>query len=309
MTTLLANITGHFGISSPVPFLDVSAHQDTKMFVDPRAVRLQHTPLPFVAEANRCTETFFDEISRCITSPSPIDNRRALRLLQQFKEPKETRLGLARNGIQGHGGSSEVGRWIWETLSTDANALLRVAVLKWIEDLPLFVEGVANDITSDLTTRIIFGPLADFTEEMVAAYPQFSAGAHRIIRSAHQVWNPARLEWEMRTVELPSVDGVPLLLVPKNWARSTLLMSATRYYETEMLTYVQRQGAPRDARGRLLLTPKYKLKESGDYPRGRETIIRITTEAANRGHNPLAKFRNFVDDRYSPMELFPLNQK
>lgn len=300
-----ATITTHFGIAEPVPFVDVNAYTDTRLFVDPRAVRLQGAPSPFVDEANWCTKTFFDEIRRCITSSSSSENQRALSLLQQFKEPKQTRLGLAKNGIEGHGGSAVVGRWIWETLSNDANALLHVAVLKWVEDLPLFVEGVGNDITSDLTTRIIYGPLADFTGKMVASYPQLRAGNHKIVSSTHQVWNPVELEWETRSIELPSVDGVPLLLVPKNWVRGTLLMSATRYYETEMLSYVQRSGAPRDARGKLILTPKYKLKESGQYPRGRDTIIRVTTEAARNGDDPLANFRTFVDDRFSPLELFP----
>lgn len=295
-------VTEYFGIRAKVPFVDANAHIDTRLFVDPRAIRIEKTPTPYSAEANRCTQTFFDEIARCIKSSSKADNHRALALLQQFKEPKQTRLGMAKNGINGHGGSEKVGRWIWETLSTDAIALLRVAVLKWIEDVPVFVEGVGNDITSDLTTRIIFSPLAEFTSDMVATYPEFTAGTHKMIKAEHQVWNPLALQWELSNIDLPSIDGVPLLLVPKNWARPNLLMTATRYYETEMLTYVQKKDAPRDDKGNLILTPKDRIKENGDYPRGRKTITRVTKEAITHGADPLADFRRFVGERYKPVE-------
>ena len=89
-------------------------------------------------------------------------------LLQHFEEPRETRLGYAAAGFSGHGGAAEVGTWIWEALTTELEALLRVGILTQIEDLPLFVEGLAEDITSDLTTRIIFEPLSKFTASMVA---------------------------------------------------------------------------------------------------------------------------------------------
>ncbi|NKT56398.1 hypothetical protein GS896_27955 [Rhodococcus hoagii] len=42
-----------------------------------------------------------------------------------------------------------------------------------------------------------------------------------------------------KSFELPVVDGKPLLLVPSSWARPSLLMSATRYYETKVLDYAQ----------------------------------------------------------------------
>lgn len=295
------SITEHFKISAPVPFIDVNAHTDTRLFVDPRAIRIEKNPSPYNADANQCTRTFFDTVTNYIKSSSSADNYRALELLQHFREPKQTRLGLAKSGINGHGGSEEVGQWIWETLSTNANALLRIGTLKWIEDIPLFVDGVGDDITSDLTTRIIFKPLAEFTSAMVAKYPEFRAAPHKMIKSDHQIWNPQSCTWDEGTFELPSVNEVPLLLVPKNWVRPSLLMTATRYYETQMLTYVQRKDASVDAKGKLLLTSKDRIIESGKYPRGRKTITDVTTDAViNHGADPLADFRYFVDSRYEP---------
>jgi hypothetical protein len=87
-------------------------------------------------------------------------------------------------------GAEDVGAAIWDALSTDAEALVRVGVLTQVEDLPIFVDGVAEDITSDLTTRIVFQPLADFTAEMIARFPRFSSGGHSTEVVPRQVWDP-----------------------------------------------------------------------------------------------------------------------
>lgn len=295
------SITVHYGITGPVPFLDVNVRRDSPLFVDPRVIRLQKTPQPFAAQANRCTETFFDEITRCIRSERAADHRRGLELLQRFPEPKETRLGLAKNGIEGHGGARLVGQWIWGTLNNDAEALLRVGVLKLLEDLPIFVEGVGNDITSDLTTRLVFQPLADFTAQMLAAYPELTAGGHRTTRVHRQVWDPANLEWTERAVELPVAAGKPLLLVPREWVSRNLLMSAGRYYDTAMLDFIQMEEAVHDSRGKLLTTPKDRLKERPELPRGRGTILRVTHDALTKGDDLLDNFRQFVDARHQPL--------
>lgn len=85
---------------------------------------------------------------------------KALGMLQRFNEASETRLGMAEVGFRGHGAAEDIGERIWTALTTDLDALLEVGILKRLEHLPLFVEGVGKDLTSDVTTRIIFDSLA-----------------------------------------------------------------------------------------------------------------------------------------------------
>ncbi|BCN66521.1 hypothetical protein RE9431_49760 (plasmid) [Prescottella equi] len=298
----MAPITDYYGIPGPVPFLDVDIDVDNRMFVDPHAIRLHQAPEPFATLANDCTETFFREITRCALSSRPSDHRRGLELLQRFVEPWETRLGLATNSFSGHGGAEDVGAWIWNALNTDMEALLRVGVLRQIEDLPLFVEGIDRDITSDITTRIIFEPLAEFTSEMVDRYPQFRAAGHRIETFHRQVWDPQDREWTRKPLQLPVAGGKPLVLVPHNWARSTLLMSAGRYYETSVLTYAQLEQAVVSSAGKLLTTPKDILKAQPGLARGRTTNLTVTHRAHAKDEDLLAQFRSFVRARWTPPE-------
>lgn len=292
----MASITNHYGITSPVPFEDLDVARDNRIFVDPHAIRLSKGPAPFVTDAVAALDTFFDTVSRDAMSSTVSDHRHGLDLLQHFEEPWETRMGMARSGFSGHGGSVDVGSWIWSALRTDLSALLRIGILKHLEELPLFVNGIDRDITSDITTRIAFAPLADFTASMVSAYPEFTAHGHSTRSVERQVWNSTGMKWETKRVELPLVSNKPLLLVPKGWARPRLLMSAGRYYETQVLSFAQFEQAT-FVSGKVLKTPKDRLRQQSALARGRNTNTVVTLRAEENGHDILAQFRRFVDER------------
>lgn len=292
----MASITTRYGITSPVPFEDLDVARDNRIFVDPHAIRLSEGPAPFVTDAVAALDTFFDTVSRDAMSNSVSDHRHGRDVLQHFEEPWETRMGMARNGFSGHGGSFDVGSWIWDALRTDLSALLRVGVLKHLEELPLFVNGIDRDITSDITTRIAFAPLAEFTASMVSAYSQFTEHGHATRSVERQVWDSTGMKWESKYVELPIVNDKPLLLVPKGWARPRLLMSAGRYYETQVLSFAQLEQAT-FVKGKILKTPKDRLREQSALARGRNTNTVVTLRAEDTGHDILAQFRRFVDER------------
>lgn len=298
----MPTISRYYGLSGTLEFLDVDVATDNRLFIDPHAVRIERGPSPFGRQARACMTSFFDDVLTCIVQS---EAGRGLDLLQHFNEPKETRLGLSREGIDGHGGDDEIGTRIWHALSTDLEALIRIGVLKWIEDVPVFVEGVDRDITSDLTTRIIFEPLAKFTQAMLQKYPQFTRGTHEVRAFQRQIWKSsgAQPNWVRKSLDLPVAAERPLLLVPKYWARPRLLMSAGRYYGTSLLSYVQEQRAVRDRRtGKLILEPKRILKEREEFARGQNTILRVTKQAKVKRQDLLSRFRDFVDERYERLD-------
>lgn len=295
----MASITAHYGISDPVPFLDVDIATDNRMFVDPHVVRLHGASDKFAMQANECTKSFFEEVLQCVLT---FNEPRGLWLLQHFPEPWETRLGLAERGFSGRGGAEDVGSWIWRALNTDINALIHVGLLQQIEDLPLFIEGIDRDITSDITTRIIFEPLAKFTAHMVDTYPQFAAAGHRLDTFKCHAWDLAKRDWATKSFQLPVADGKPLLLVPAGWTRPTLLMSATRYYETSVLSYAQLERAVKLSTGKLVKTPKEKLMTEPGLGRGRVTNLDVTHRAHANNDDLIAQFKQFVDMKWTPPE-------
>lgn len=294
----MTTVTQYFGITSKVPFLDVNVLDDNGLFVDPFAIRMGLGPKRFATQANWATETFFDEVTRCAVSTSTADRAHGLALLQRFTEPKETRLGLSAAGFDGHGGAESVGANIWDVLTTNADALVRVGILKRIEDMPLFVEGVGNDITSDLTTRVIYLPLVAFTKAMMTKFPQLT-GRTGVVTFTRQTWNTKQLAWDETDVDLPTVNGRPLLLVPRPWARHDLLLNAGRFYDTSLLSHVQLQRATRTKDGKLLTTPKDRLRHEDGLGRSYETIVTQVEAAYSRDNSDLvAEFKQFATERY-----------
>ncbi|WP_458686363.1 hypothetical protein [Nocardia tengchongensis] len=295
----MSKITEYFGISDPVPFVDVTVETDNRMFVDPRRIRLASDPQPHAAAARFCLDTFFKEVAGCVLSSSVSEHRRGLDLLQHFGEPRETRLGMSRAGIDGHGGADLIGASIWETLSgPSVEPLLRVGIMREVEAVPLFVEGIDKDITSDLTTRIVFNPLVDFTAEMVATFPQFKARSGGMTTVLRQVWDPSRRQWAEKAVQLPVAADRPLVLVPAEWTGSTLLMSSPRYHNTAILTWAQlKQAVERD--GKLLKTPKHELRRQAGLARGRATDISLTLRAYEEEEQDLlGRFSAWVDSKW-----------
>lgn len=293
----MPTVRKHYNIDGPTPFVDVEILTDNQLYLDPHAIRLAKAPQPFADDAVKCSDTFCHEVTECVISGTPASRWRGEDLLQHFSEPSETRLGMAASGFQGHGGSDGIGSLVWQTLISDVEFLVRMGVLRQIEDLPLFVKGVDRDITSDVTTRIVYHPLARFTEAMIDAFPHFTAGANTVETFAKQVWDPVAREWTTANVLLPVAHGKPILLVPNGWARPTLLLNARRYYETSVLTFAQLEQAVRSSKGELLTTPKRLLKKQVGLSPGRATSIRVTQRAFENEQDLLAHFKSYVASR------------
>lgn len=293
----MPTITTYYGITDPVPFIDVEVSADNRLYVDPHAIRLRGEPESFADQAVECLDSFTDEVTASVLSPAPAMTARGKQLLQRFIEPWETRLGMSSSGFRGHGGADDVGDWIWDALTGNIEALVHVGILKHVEDLPLFVEGIDRDITSDITTRLIFNPLANFTEAMLAAYPQFTADGQETVDCRRQVWSPANRDWADVEMTLPVANGEPLMLVPKGWARRNLLMTSRRYYETSVLSYAQLEQAVRMSDGKLLTMAKGVLKKQPELARGRSTNTQVTLRALDNDADLLATFKAFVASR------------
>lgn len=291
----MAHISAHYGLSGALPFEDVELTQDNFRFLDPHRIRMCRGTDPHARDAIALIDSFFDDAVASITGTSHAARARTQCTFEKFTEPWQTRLGMSRHGFYGHGGADGTGRSIYAELSTNARALLEIGHLKRLEHLGLFVEDIGNDITSDITTRIIFSVLAAFTEEMMLRFPSLSSKG--VITGQHQVWDPTARTWMDRSFTLPAPDGKALLLVPRAWTGSSLLMTATRFYETTMLSYAQQEQTVPLPNGKLAHPPKWSLKKQDNLRRGRQTHIQVALRAYEAGANVVEMFETFVDEK------------
>lgn len=294
----MVTLTSHYGINGDVPFINITLGRDTPLFIDPCRIRLSGTPAPFTADAVQCVETFFGTISAAVLSNDPGQRQHAEALLGRFKEPRETHLGYARNSINGHGGAENIGAGIWLAMNNNIKALFTLGILKHLEDLSIYVEDVAEDRTSDITARIIFGVLADFTTAMLQKYPEFTDNGNTTVDVNRQVWDPVNCQWGSRAMTLPCVNGNPIMLVPTEWAGKNILMSSGRFFDKTLLDFVKDERAFVLPDGSRHTPPKKTLMQQKNPARGRDTNIAVTLRAYDGGINLVKRHRIWVAERY-----------
>lgn len=279
-------LSQHYRIGGALPFVDVDTHDDTRLFLDPERLLLTG-PRDSQHAAAHCLSTFLSAVSHAVITRDPAGPE----LLKRFHEPRETHLGMARTGLHGKGTAAEMGQRLWDLMSTDLALLFRIGVIRQLGDLPALMPGIADDLTSDITTRIVFTPLARFTTEMIEQYPQIGASTKSVER---QVWDPARLMWRQQPMTLPTVDGEPLILVPRDWVRSTLMSSTSRYHWNAVLGYAQELRTTVADDGKLIRPPKDDLKRLSPYTRSAMTNRRVTMEAHDAGRDLLDEFHAYI---------------
>ena len=183
-TTDMTTVTEHYGISGEVPFLDVHVDRDNLVFLDPSAIRNDHSPRGRAAYGQ--LRTLFTEVVTAARSNDAADHARGRELLRHMHEPNETRMGMSQGGAHGKGFGNELSDNFWDELR--ANPACQNAVLERLEDTRVFLGHVGDDRISDMTTRIIFNVLAEFTQEMMDMYP-----ALRALSLIH-IFPPAQIE-------------------------------------------------------------------------------------------------------------------
>ncbi|WP_216917160.1 hypothetical protein [Nocardia noduli] len=147
--------------------------------------------------------------------------------------------------------------------------------------------------------RVVFEALANFTNHMLDCYPQFSTLGHHTEMVPCQAWDVTTRDWAVKPFRLPIAGVKPLLLVPTGWVRPNLLMSATRYYETSVLDYIQMERSHISPDGKVLKTPKDRLMKEPGIGRGRRTNRATTHRAHENNQDLLMMFKQFVDMKWT----------
>jgi len=292
----MRTVTNYYGITGRVPFLNVDVDNDNELFVDLSAIRLERGPEPYRELALNAAGTFLEEIVDGILDGSPPRLERAHRMLLAFREPWQTRLGFTSVGSFGRGGAEWTGDELFRALTEDAEALTVVGILQRLDQIPIFVEGIGPDITSDITTRVIMESLVQFTQAMMREYPQLTRGSRRV---RLRMWDATLRRWVDRLVELPAPDGQALVLVPEMWTRANPLIRPSRFHGIAALGYVQDREAAYDRRQRRWIkTPKWVLKQRDDLSEIRLANLRVTLLALAEGQDLLEAFDRYLAEWY-----------
>jgi hypothetical protein len=218
----------NLGLTQPeLDFVDVDVVDDTRLYLDPRA--LLDLNSEWADHAIALVQGFFQDVLQAIGQH---DANRGRALLSQLREPNETHLGLSRGRSKGRGLGWESATDVYDAMSQSQAA--QSGLLEDLEDAVLVIPGIDKDIVSDITTNLIRGPLITFTQETCGYY-----GIPMQQVDSGPLWNPQRHAWEHGFVDMPVTAGGKLLLVPKEIVRRRMNYDGQEYFNHYVLTYLQ----------------------------------------------------------------------
>lgn len=291
----MSTITKYFNFDdddNDIPFVNVRVDTDTQLYLDPYMFEICAYAGQYAREAKACLEDFMSTILQAVVSDFLDEQSHGKSILQNFNEPREIRLGESKNGYNGKGSGEHFCGEIWEALTTDLRFFIDVGILRRLSVLPIYIKNFDRDRMSDMTAGIIRGVLADFTEEMIRKFPQFSAGDHSLVRHTLQVWDRDRHQWANREVELPQADGYPLLLIPKEWVSPRVELRSSRFYDVTVRGHLQDElSAINPKAGKVA-----KKRISNPYSSKIKANRMVTLRAYEMGINLLEEFIRWASD-------------
>lgn len=254
-------------------FVDVDIRKDARVFIDPRALRL--LPTDWGQNCVSLIQSYFTEVLKALKTK---DDKKGVYLLGSLREPNETHLGLSKGKSRGRALGPVSASKMWRALKKSQAAAS--GLLEDLEDTILLIEGISNDIISDISTNIIRGPLIEYTQ---SACVKYGIPLVKDVESG-PIWDPVNKEWGNGYVDLPVTSEGKLILVPKVIVRRKLEYDDEEYFRHYILTYlVQEEIKANTALVHLLKSGKkrgtprvYKKDILKKYGHGKTLAIETT---------------------------------
>lgn len=207
-------------------FVDVNNHRDTPVYVDPYAIEISDDV--WSGKASEYIRGFFQEL---LASLRANDMSRAAFLMSNLREPSETFLGVSRGEPQGRGVGPTQAQQIVRAIQK--SKAFQTGILSDLSEMSLYVEGIARDKISDLTTNILRGLLAEYTTQQC----ELHAIAVRPY-SGPPLWSASKKSWISREIALPRIEESPVLLVPKHIVRRNLSLDSQEFYNKQITDFL-----------------------------------------------------------------------
>jgi hypothetical protein len=207
-------------------FVDVSNEYDTPVYVDPYAIQTRDDL--WADQASEKIRNFFVELLHCLRTGQ---DDRAINIMTNLREPKETFLGVSSGEPNGRGvGKVQAAQMIHAIRKSTAFA---TGMLDDLAEMALYVEGIGRDKISDLTTNIIRDLLTNYTKEQckLLNIPVKNY-------ASPPAWDSEDKNWKSFYTELPHIDGSPVLLVPKYIVRRQLSIDSQDFFNKQITNFL-----------------------------------------------------------------------
>lgn len=257
-------------------FVDIDPAEDIPLFFDPFAIG--NNVDEFSIACANSIRSFFGQVLHAVTTN---DRTKGLRLLGYLREPNEICFGYSRGHPAGRGVGPIQVEQLYDQLASSQAA--RTGSLSDLAECELFVAGFGPDKISDITANIIRGHLIQYTQDQCKLH---GISDLRRVPIGH-TWDVRNLRWISEYHDLPIVEGVPLLLSPKNMVRwkGDLSFQYKKYYQHFVLEYLKDYHLQRNTAGlvhvfkdRKIAPTVFKTRLAEEYPIDKDFLFRFSSD-------------------------------
>lgn len=255
-------------------FVDVFLNDDNRLFIDP--CMIEGAGDPWCMSAANVMTVFFD----CFYEELRKGTLYISGLLSHAGEQNATKLGYG-NGCNGKGKTAEGLRDCIRGLSLLVH---EISTIGRAQDIPVLVDGFAEDCMSDLLTNILHEPLNTFTCEQMAVWGCPPQGEKAI-----WTFDAILKEWIQVVRPCWYYKGKELLLVPKWIVRRNYLFKAHQYLYSVIVERIRRTNGWADLKKVDIWNNLPRTSEHWEY----DTVIDYTRkhpEALLDYHEQLPRF-------------------
>lgn len=210
-------------------FANIRIDRDNKLFIDP--TRIVAEERGWFQKCDLIIQDFFNTIFDLYSKG---ETDKAREYFQSSGESNELFLGYTEGFPRGNGNSEESLAKVFEYVHKQG--LLEDVIVGRLEDFYVFVPEFGEDLLSDLVASLIKAELVLFTQEQCEIHDialSFDFEFH--------YWNHVKHRWEVKIERLPSYNGHPIVLVPKEIMVSKYLYSSNRYWTQVVSIWRQRK--------------------------------------------------------------------
>lgn len=211
-------------------FVDIDTAIDTPLYLDPYAIQIRHDEW-----SEKCGDNIRSFFNAVLDALRQNDMQRAMHLLGHLHEPNETHLGQSRGRPSGRGVGAQKAEWFADALIN--SRAFATGMLTDVSEAELFIPNVGPDTISDLTTNVLRGELAKYTEQQCALH---GINTNQV-NSLGPIWNPIQNNWQAHSLNLPVHQGRPILFVPKFSVRHTTALNSQEFYNFHMIEYLRQE--------------------------------------------------------------------
>jgi hypothetical protein len=200
--------------SNGYEFADIPVNdEDLQAFICPFLIESSKPDQLALRTSNRL-KSFLAELNRTYIKTNDLKN--GIPFLDHLHEPNEYHLGYSATN-KGKAVSKSKAQEIFTSLRNNRFAKQGLSITNEAHNVLLLVDGIGQDIMSDIIANVCRDIFADFTTKICVKY---SIATHKI---NIEYYNDASKKWERKIADLP-INGSHIILIPNK------LLSGGRAY-------------------------------------------------------------------------------